>query len=165
MSLSIIPEDLQAPMLFGYAHGSARGAVASRTGLLDQVMGGTLLLSDVAELGPAAQAGLLHVLDHRAFLRVGGKAEVPIDFRLVASTSHDLGPEVTARRFRAALHLRISAFDLRVPSLREHPDDILPLAVGLLRKHAEALQRSPCGRGAFRQRIGSAGLRSAHASG
>ena len=148
MSLSTIPEDLQAPMLFGYAHGSARGAVASRTGLLDQVMGGTLLLRDVAELGPVAQAGLLHVLDHRAFLRVGGKVEVPIDVRLVASTSHDLGPEVTARRFRAALHLRISAFDLRVPSLREHPDDILPLAVGLLRKHAEALQRSPLTLGA-----------------
>jgi DNA-binding NtrC family response regulator len=142
LNLSTTPDQLQAPTLFGYSRGTVPGAVASRRGLLDQVMGGTLFLRDLAELGPVAQAGLLRVLERGAFLRVGGRDEVPCDLRLLASTARDVGAEVAARRFREALYFRIAVFDLRMPSLRERVEDIVPLAVELLREHSAVVEPS-----------------------
>lgn len=139
VNLSTTPEPVQAASLFGYSRNASRESASSRRGLLDQANGGTLLLRDVGELGPVAQAGLLRLLERGAFLRVGGGADVPCDIRLIASTSRDLSAEVAAGRFREALYFRMAVFDLRVPPLRERQDDIVPLAAELLREHGSAV--------------------------
>lgn len=139
LNLSTTPEPVQAGALFGYSRNLLRESAAARRGLLDQASGGTLLLRDVSELGPVAQAGLLRLLERGGFLRVGGNAQVPCDVRLIATTSRDLRPEVAAGRFRESLYFRLAAFDVRVPPLRERQEDILPLAHRLLREHTAAL--------------------------
>lgn len=134
LNLATAPEPVQAATLFGYSRNASRDSAASRRGLLDQAAGGTLLLRDVGELGTVAQAGLLRLLEQGTFLRVGGSAEVPCDVRVIATTSRDLGPALAEGRFREALYFRLAVFDLRVPPLRERPDDIVPLATEFLRE-------------------------------
>ena len=138
LNLATTPEPQQAAALFGYGRPNGRSA-AARRGLLDHAASGTLLLRDITELGPVAQAGLLRVLERKSFLRMGGGADVPCDVRILAATSKDLSAEVAAGRFREALYFRLAVFDLRLPPLRERFDDVMPLATELLREHAGAV--------------------------
>lgn len=133
LNLATAPEPTQAGALFGFSRSASRESSAARRGLLDQASGGTLLLRDVGELGPIAQAGLLRLLERGSFLRVGGGAEVPCDVRIVATSSCDLTPHLADGRFREALYFRLAVFDVRVPPLRERQDDIVPLATDFLR--------------------------------
>lgn len=93
-------------------------------GLLEQANGGTLFLDEVGDMDLAVQARLLSVLEGRSYLRVNGNEPVKLDVRIVAATHRDLALEVQAKRFREDLYYQIAVVPLRVPPLRDHPDDI-----------------------------------------
>jgi DNA-binding NtrC family response regulator len=93
-------------------------------GLLEQANGGTLFLDEVGDMDLAVQARLFGVLEGRSFLRVGGSAAVKLDVRIVAATHRDLAQEVQFKRFREDLYYQLAVVPLRVPPLRDHPDDI-----------------------------------------
>jgi DNA-binding NtrC family response regulator len=93
-------------------------------GWLEQANGGTLYLSDIADMDLSTQARLLNALQHRSVLRVGGKEPVRIDVRIVAATARDLAGEVARGRFRDDLYYHLNVLPIRVPSLRQHREDV-----------------------------------------
>jgi two-component system response regulator HydG len=114
--------------LFGHEKGAFTGADKRKQGHFEVAQGGTLFLDEVAEAPPAVQAKLLRALQQREIVRVGGTDAIPVDVRIVAATNRDLEAEVAAGRFRQDLYYRLSAFPIRLPALRERPDDIPLLA-------------------------------------
>jgi len=127
--------------LFGHEKGAFTGADRTRIGLFERAHGGTLLLDEIAEIGPDLQAKLLRVLQERRVTRVGGSEEREIDVRVVAATNRDLRAEVAAGRFREDLYFRLAVIPIHIPPLRERRDDILPLARHFLQRLTEALER------------------------
>jgi DNA-binding NtrC family response regulator len=118
--------------LFGHERGSFTGAAQRKPGLLEVAEGGTVFLDEVGELGLLVQAKLLKVLETRRVRRVGGNAEVPVDFRLMCATHRDLREEVSASRFRSDLFFRIQVLVLNVAPLRARPWELPGLASELL---------------------------------
>ena len=114
--------------LFGHEKGSFTGAIAARAGCFERASGGTLFLDEIAEAGPDFQAKLLRVLEDGQVLRVGASKPRHVDVRIVAATNRVLRTEVAANRFRADLYFRLNVIPVRIPPLRERPEDILPLA-------------------------------------
>ncbi len=123
-----LPEHLLESELFGYERGAFTDAKAQKRGLFEAADGGTLFLDEIAEAQPATQAKLLKVLEESTFRRLGGTRDLRVDVRVVTATNKDLGAEVTAGNFRLDLYHRLDVFHVRIPPLRERPDDILPLA-------------------------------------
>ncbi|HPA02262.1 MAG TPA: sigma-54 dependent transcriptional regulator [Chiayiivirga sp.] len=117
-----IPDEQAAVALFG---GESGGEVAP--GLLEQAQGGTVYLDGIAELGPDTQLRLSSALERRQILRVGGRAPVPIDVRVVAASSQDLEAERAAGRLRDELYFQLNVLPIQVPALRERSEDIEPL--------------------------------------
>jgi len=132
LNCSAIPEALIESELFGHERGAFSDARERKLGLVEVADGGTLFLDEVGDLGPAAQAKLLTFLEQRTFRRVGATATRSVDVRIVAATNRDLRQMVAARAFREDLWYRLSAFALRVPPLRERPEDVAPLAQAFL---------------------------------
>jgi DNA-binding NtrC family response regulator len=128
VNASALPETLLESELFGHVKGAFTGASASRRGLFEEAAGGTLFLDEVATLPPATQVKLLRVLQERRVQRVGGGAEVAVDFRLLAAANVSLEDEVAAGRFRQDLFFRLSVFPVHVPPLRERGADVALLA-------------------------------------
>ena len=114
--------------LFGHERGSFTGAIAEHAGCFERASGGTLFLDEIGETAPDFQSKLLRVLETGELLRVGGSTPRKIDVRVVAATNRTLRQEVAAGRFREDLFFRLNVINLRLPSLRERPEDILPLA-------------------------------------
>jgi len=114
--------------LFGHEKGSFTGAIAARAGCFERASGGTLFLDEIAEAGPDFQAKLLRVLEDGQVLRVGASKPRQVDVRIVAATNRVLRTEVAANRFRADLYFRLNVIPVRIPPLRERPENILPLA-------------------------------------
>jgi DNA-binding NtrC family response regulator len=131
--------------LFGHAKGSFTGASGSHIGLFEQANGGTILLDEIGELSPASQVHLLRVLQEGTVRPVGGSEERKVDARVIAATHRDLRAMVEAKTFRQDLYFRINVFSVHVPPLRERRDDILPLTVHLILKHAQRLGMRPVG--------------------
>jgi DNA-binding NtrC family response regulator len=148
-----IPSDILESELFGHERGAFTGAVSRKIGKFELVHRGTLFLDEISELYPELQVKLLRVLEERQIMRVGGGELIPVDFRLVAATNRDLEREVAAGRFREDLYYRLKVVTLRIPPLRERPEDIPLLADHFLdffcqehgkpakRLSAEALER------------------------
>ena len=132
-----IPHDLAESQLFGYARGAFTGATNAHAGYFVQAHGGTLVLDEIGELTLPLQAKLLRVLQEREVQPLGSTRVEKVDFRLVASTHKDLASEVKAGRFREDLYYRIAVVELVVPSLRERPEDVAPLAREFARKYSE----------------------------
>ncbi len=124
LNCSSIPEELLDTELFGYERGAFAGADRMQKGKLELAQGGTVFLDDIADLSLKAQEMLLRLLQEKKFQRVGGTQFVEIDIRLIAATKKDLEKEVEAGTFSEALYHRINVVTFKVPSLREHAEDI-----------------------------------------
>jgi len=133
-----IPHDLVESELFGHKKGSFTGAVADKEGLFQAAAGGTLFLDELADLPLPAQVKLLRAIQEKCVRPVGAAREVPVDVRIISASHRDLAQEVEKGRFRQDLFYRINVIELRLPALRERPEDIRPLAVHILRKIARA---------------------------
>ena len=136
-----ITETLLESELFGHARGSFTGAVQHRPGLFEAANGGTLLLDEVGEVSPGMQIKLLRALQEREIRRVGENKSRPVDVRVIAATNRSLTEDIAAGRFRQDLYYRLNVVELHVPSLRDRPEDILPLARVLLAEAALRLKR------------------------
>ncbi len=124
---TIVP-DLAGSEFFGHERGSFTGAAGPREGAFALADGGTLFLDEVGELPASLQPQLLRVVQERTYKRVGGNAWNKTDFRLVCATNRDLDAEVQSGRFRRDLYHRITSWVVRLPPLRERPEDVLCLA-------------------------------------
>ncbi len=120
--------------LFGYKKGAFSGADRDYPGLFQQADEGTLFLDEVGELPAECQAKLLRVIEGKAFRPVGATADMKADVRIIAATNRDLEKDVKAGRFRQDLFFRLKVIQIRVPPLREHPEDIPELAAFFLAK-------------------------------
>jgi transcriptional regulator with GAF, ATPase, and Fis domain len=128
INCAALTDDLLEAELFGHSRGAFTGAVAERAGLFEEADQGTLFLDEVGELSPRAQAKLLRVLQEGEVRRVGENHSRRVDARLVAATNRSLEAEVVAGRFRADLRFRIDVIRIRIPPLRERPDEVPWLA-------------------------------------
>ena len=149
VSCAALPENLIESELFGHEKGAFSGADTAKPGLFEMAHTGTLFLDEIGELEPRLQVKLLRVLDGVPYYRLGGTRKVSVDVRIVAATNCDLAAAVARGGFRNDLYHRLSQVGIRVPSLRERPEDILPLAEFFLRQNNPELRFSPAAESAL----------------
>lgn len=128
INCSALPESLLESELFGHMKGSFTGAIQSKRGLFEEAGGGTLFLDEISTVSSAIQVKLLRVLQERKVKRVGGREQIPVDFRLVAATNRNLAEMVETGEFREDLFYRLNVFPIDVPDLRSRREDIPVLA-------------------------------------
>src|SRR6202790_4123988 len=138
-----IPTELMESELFGHKRGSFTGAVSDKKGLIQSAKGGTRFLDGIADLALHMQVKLLRVIQERAVRAVGEQSEVGVDVRILSATHRNLSQLVTEGKFREDLFYRVNVIELRVPSLRERPDDISELAEAILRRLGRRMKISP----------------------
>jgi transcriptional regulator with GAF, ATPase, and Fis domain len=138
-----IPAQLIDSELFGHERGSFTGAVATRKGWFERADGGTLFLDEIGELPLEAQVRLLRVLQDGSLERVGGHQAITVDVRIVAATHRNLETMVAEGKFREDLWYRISIFPIRLPALRERPQDIPALAGHFAQRAGQRLGGAP----------------------
>ncbi len=143
VNCAAIPETMLEAMLFGYERGAFTGALAMHAGKFEQAQGGTLLLDEITEMPLALQAKLLRVVQEREVERIGGRAPITLDVRVLATTNRRLREEVSAGRFREDLYYRLNVFPLAIAPLRLRRDDVLPLAMQLLAGRCKPGTRIP----------------------
>jgi len=140
-----IPENLLESELFGHEKGAFTGAVGRKTGKLEQGDGGTVFLDKLGELPLSMQVKLLRCLQEGTIDRVGGEKTIALNIRIVAATNADLQQAVREGRFREDLFYRFNVVPVRMPSLKERPEDIVVLAQHFLHTEALALKLGrPC---------------------
>jgi transcriptional regulator with PAS, ATPase and Fis domain len=114
--------------LFGYERGAFTGAVTTKPGLLETAQGGTVLLDEIGEMSTSIQVKLLRVLEERQVLRIGGTKARPIDVRVLSATNRHLETAIDEGSFRRDLYFRLNGITIEIPSLRDRPSEIEPLA-------------------------------------
>jgi DNA-binding NtrC family response regulator len=137
VNCAAIPDNLLESELFGHEKGAFTGAVARRIGKFEEANGGTLLLDELSEMDVRLQAKLLRAIQERVIDRVGGGAPVKVDIRIIATSNRNLADAVKQGMFREDLLYRLNVVHLRMPALRERPQDVLALADHFARKYAE----------------------------
>jgi two-component system nitrogen regulation response regulator NtrX len=128
VNCAAIPTDLLETELFGHEKGSFTGATSARRGKFEMADGGTIFLDEVGDLHGASQAKLLRVLQEGEFHRVGGEQIIHVSVRVISATNRDLGGMVSQEKFREDLYYRLSVVPIRVPALRERPQDVRLMA-------------------------------------
>lgn len=123
-----LPSELVESELFGHEKGAFTGAEARKRGRMELADDGTIVLDEVVALAPAVQSKLLRVLEERKFERLGGTETLEMGARLIALTNADLERAVREGYFREDLYFRLNVLMIKVPALRERPEDICPLA-------------------------------------
>jgi two-component system response regulator AtoC len=145
VNCAAIPETLLEAELFGHERGAFTGADRRRLGLLQEAHGGTLFLDEVADMPLTLQAKVLRALQDKTVRPVGGRDVVQLDFRLVVATNADLAARVREGRFREDLYYRLAVIPVRLPSLRERPEDIAILARHFLERYAAEAGKAVAG--------------------
>jgi transcriptional regulator with PAS, ATPase and Fis domain len=139
VNCSAIPETLLESELFGHEKGAFTGADRRRLGLFAEATGGTLFLDEVGDISIALQPKLLRALQEKTIRPLGGSHEITIDLRVISATNRDLAALVRDGIFRQDLYYRLAVIPILLPSLRERPEDIMPLAQHFLARSSEAL--------------------------
>jgi formate hydrogenlyase transcriptional activator len=137
VNCAALPETLIESELFGYEKGAFTGALTRKPGKFELADRGTMFLDEIGDLPAQAQAKLLRVLQEREVQRVGGTKPVPVNVRLIAATNQDLETHMRSGSFRPDLFYRLSVFPIRLPPLRERPEDIPRLVAYFIRRYAE----------------------------
>lgn len=140
-----LPESILESELFGHVRGSFTGASTDHAGLFEAAGDGTVFLDEIGELGPAAQAKLLRVLEEHRVRRLGNAEARPLYCRIVAATNRDLPREIERGRFRADLFYRLRGSEMNLPPLRDRPKDILLLAETFVARAAFRFRRRVIG--------------------
>ncbi len=143
VNCAAIPTELLESELFGHEKGAFTGAASVRRGKFELADGGTIFLDDVGDLHPASQAKLLRVLEEGEFHRVGGEHTLRVTVRVISATNRDLAALVKSQQFREDLYYRLSVVPVRVPALRERPQDVRPLAEYFLAEFCSRNNYSP----------------------
>jgi DNA-binding NtrC family response regulator len=138
VSCAAVPDSLFEAEVFGHEKGAFTGAHERRLGRVELANRGTLFLDEIGDLALVSQAKLLRVLEERQVERLGGRVGINVDFRLVSATNRPLELLVNERRFREDLYYRINAFTIRLPALKERPEDVPLLARLFLSKQCAA---------------------------
>jgi len=138
-----IPTELMESELFGHKRGSFTGAVADKKGLVQSAEGGTLFLDEVADLPLHMQVKLLRVVQEKTVRPVGESREETVDVRILSATHKNLAQLVAEGRFREDLFYRINVIEMRVPSLRERPEDVPELAENILARLSRRMKIDP----------------------
>lgn len=141
MNCAAIPTGLLESELFGHEKGAFTGAISQKIGRLELADHGTLFLDEVGDIPPEIQPKLLRTLQEREFERLGSTHTKRVDLRLVAATNRDLANMVQERQFRSDLFYRLNVFPIRIPPLRERPEDIPLLVHYFTQKHARRLEK------------------------
>jgi two-component system response regulator FlrC len=141
INCAALTENLLESELFGHEKGAFTGAESQRKGRVELAEGGTFFLDEVGELQPKLQAKLLRVLQEKCFERVGGTETLRADVRWVAATNRDLPAMIRTGEFREDLYHRLAVFPIRLPALRDRPEDLLPIAEALLNRVSRELGR------------------------
>ena len=142
LNCASVPEELADSMLFGHLKGSFTGAAEARKGLAAAADEGTLFLDEVGDLPLSLQPKLLRFLDSGSYLPLGSSQESSSNARIIAATNKDLQKAVKDGVFREDLYFRLSTFPIRIPSLKDRKDDIIPLANCHLKRIEELLDRN-----------------------
>src|ERR1035438_9051307 len=132
INCAAIPETLIESEIFGHEKGAFTGALERRTGCFELAEGGTLLLDEIGEMPIATQAKLLRVLEDRKLRRLGSKVETTVDVRVLAATNKVPEEAVASGQLRNDLYYRLNVFNIHLPPLREHKDDLPDLVQSLL---------------------------------
>ena len=130
VNMAAIPSELIEAELFGHERGAFTGAVGQSIGRFEQAQGGTLFLDEIGDMPQQAQTRLLRALQSGVIQRVGGKANIKLDVRIVAATNQNLEQLIAQGQFREDLYYRLNVVPITIPALRERQEDI-----GLLAKH------------------------------
>ncbi len=142
VNCAAIPGELLESELFGHEKGAFTGALQRRRGKFERAQGGTLLLDEIGDLAASTQAKLLRVLEEGELERLGGEGAVRLDVRVLASTNRDLDALMAAGAFRQDLYHRLKVLPIRVPSLREHAEDVPELAAHFLAQFCDRYGRA-----------------------
>ncbi|MEQ8787175.1 MAG: sigma 54-interacting transcriptional regulator [Pirellulaceae bacterium] len=134
LNCAALTETLLESELFGHERGAFTGATDRKIGKFEAADQGTLMLDEIGEMSPAIQAKFLRVLEGHPFERVGGNKAIKVDVRVIAATNRDLEKAVSEGEFRRDLYFRLNVFEIKVPSLRKRPDDVIELATFFLKR-------------------------------
>jgi DNA-binding NtrC family response regulator len=137
INCAAIPETLMESEIFGHEKGAFTGALERRTGCFELAEGGTLLLDEIGEMPVLTQAKLLRVLEDRKLRRLGSKVETPVDVRVLAATNKVPDEAVSRGELRSDLYYRLNVFNIHMPPLREHREDVPGLVELLLAEMSE----------------------------
>jgi len=137
INCAAIPENMLEAMLFGHEKGAFTGASAANQGIFRAADKGTLLLDEISEMPLGLQAKILRVLQERVITPLGGSREINVDVRVIATTNRDMMEEIRGGKFREDLYYRLNVFPIATLALSERVEDIIPIAMALLRKHSE----------------------------
>ena len=150
INMAAIPRELIESELFGHERGAFTGATNRHVGRFEQAAGGTLFLDEIGDMPPEAQTRLLRVLQEGEYTTVGGRSPIRANARIVAATHRDLRALIRSGQFREDLFYRLNVVPIRLPPLRERPDDIPVLAQHFLNKaQAEGLPTKTIDAGAM----------------
>ncbi len=141
INCATLPGPLLESELFGHERGAFTGADTAREGLLESAHGGTVFLDEIGELPLPLQAKLLRVLEDHTFRRLGGIHDRQVDLRVIGATNQDLEKAIEEHRFRADLYYRLNVVQIRLPALRERPEDIPLLAAHFLERFCRIHRR------------------------
>ena len=137
VNCAAIPETLLESELFGYEKGAFTGAVARRIGKFEEASDGTLLLDEISEMDIGIQAKLLRAIQEKEIDRIGGKAPVKVNTRIIATSNRNLDEAVKNGTFRQDLYYRLNVININIPELKDRPGDIVVLAKHFIKKYSE----------------------------